>query len=64
MVYPTLHITGAWLKLLDWLNVYFEHYDHGGKKGNIGLKVDMENLMCSSGNNDILKKKKKFMTQI
>lgn len=49
-----------WLKLLDWLNVYFEHYDHGGKKGNIGLKVDMENLMCSSGNNDILKKKKKI----
>lgn len=30
----------------------------GGKKGNIGLKVDMENLMCSSGNNGILKKKK------
>lgn len=32
----------------------------GGKKGNIGLKVDMENLMCSSGNNGILKKKKKI----
>lgn len=26
------------------------------KKGYIGLKVDMENLMCSSGNNGILKK--------
>lgn len=27
-----------------------------GKKGYIGLKVDMENLMCLSGNNGILKK--------
>lgn len=42
---------------MDFLpvNVQHEHYEHG-KKDYIGLKVDMENVMCSSGNNGILKK--------